>query len=61
MGIMLAGLLLGFVVFGAQAQVNPDVMFADGIEDCRIDKDFDTDRLTDCQEVLQYQTNPANR
>ena len=33
MGKMLAGLALGFVALGANAQVNPDVMFADGIED----------------------------
>ena len=59
MGKMLAGLALGFVALGANAQVNPDVMFADGVEDCRMDKDFDLDRLADCQEVLQYQTNPG--
>lgn len=59
MGKVLAGLALGLVAAGANAQTNPDVSFADGIEDCSMHLDADQDRLAGCQEVFGYQTDPV--
>src|SRR5687768_7057603 len=43
----------------ASAQQNPDILFADGLEDCSTYLDGDQDRLTDCHEMLGNVSDPS--